>query len=90
MLWPKKIHTRNLITKKNFCDSKIPLPPPPPSITFLMGPYIFWECQISWSRDANRSHDVTIIIIIIIVVVVVSSESLGNDDVDGGENVAKM
>ena len=32
MLWPKKIHTRNLITKKNSCGSKIPLPP----ITFLM------------------------------------------------------
>ena len=29
----KKIHTRNLITKKNSCSSKIPLPPP---ITFLM------------------------------------------------------
>ena len=28
MLWPKKIHTRNLITKKNSCGSKIPLPPP--------------------------------------------------------------
>ena len=28
----KKIHTRNLITKKNSCGSKIPLPP----ITFLM------------------------------------------------------
>ena len=26
MLWPKKIHTRNLITKKNSCGSKIPLP----------------------------------------------------------------
>ena len=24
----KKIHTRNLITKKNSCGSKIPLPPP--------------------------------------------------------------
>ena len=24
MLWPKKIHTRNLITKKNSCGSKIP------------------------------------------------------------------
>ena len=24
----KKIHTRNLITKKNSCSSKIPLPPP--------------------------------------------------------------
>ena len=30
----KKIHTRNLITKKNSCGSKIPVPPPP--ITFLM------------------------------------------------------
>ena len=27
MLWPKKIHTRNLITKKNSCGSKIPHPP---------------------------------------------------------------
>ena len=28
MPWPKKkIHTRNLITKKNYCGSKIPLPP---------------------------------------------------------------
>ena len=26
----KKIHTRNLITKRNSCGSKIPLPPPPP------------------------------------------------------------
>ena len=30
----QKIHTRNLITKKNSCGSKIALPPPP--ITFLM------------------------------------------------------
>ena len=30
MLWPKKtIHTRNLITKKNSCGSKIPPAPPP-------------------------------------------------------------
>ena len=28
MLWPKKIHTRNLISKKNSCSSKIPQPPP--------------------------------------------------------------
>ena len=27
MLWPKKIHTRNVITKKNSCGLKIPLPP---------------------------------------------------------------
>ena len=30
----KKIHTRNLMRKKNSCGSKIPLSPPP--ITFLM------------------------------------------------------
>ena len=30
----KKVHARNLITKKNSCDSKIP--PPPYTITFLM------------------------------------------------------
>ena len=28
MLWPKKIHTRNLISKKNSCSSKIPQPSP--------------------------------------------------------------
>ena len=28
MLWPKKIHIRNLITEKNSCSSKIPLPLP--------------------------------------------------------------
>ena len=32
----KNIHTRNLITIKNSCGSKIPLSPPPPPITFLM------------------------------------------------------
>ena len=41
MLWPKKILTRNLMTKKNSWGSKIPLPSPPPPpthtpITFLM------------------------------------------------------
>ena len=35
MLWPKKIHTRNLITKKIPAAQKFP-PPPPPLITFLM------------------------------------------------------
>ena len=30
MLWPKKNHTRYLITKKNSCGSKIPQPSPPP------------------------------------------------------------
>ena len=40
MLWrPKKIHTRNLITKKNSCGSKIPLPSlPPPPHKFSNGP----------------------------------------------------
>ena len=28
MLWPKKNHTRNLITKENSYGSKIPQPPP--------------------------------------------------------------
>ena len=29
MLWPKKMHTRNLIRKKHSCGSKIAHPPPP-------------------------------------------------------------
>ena len=33
---PQKIHTRNLITKKNSCGSKIPHPSPPLPTTFLM------------------------------------------------------
>ena len=28
MLWPKKIHIRDLITKKNSCGSQIPHPRP--------------------------------------------------------------
>ena len=41
MLWPKKMHTRNLIRKKNSCGSKSPLPlslPPPPPHNFSNGP----------------------------------------------------
>ena len=34
MLWPKKIHTRNLITKKIPAARKFPSPPP--LMTFLM------------------------------------------------------
>ena len=34
MLWPKKIHARNLITKKIPAARKFPTPPPP--INFLM------------------------------------------------------
>ena len=36
MQGPEKIHTRNLITKKNSRGSKIPLPPP----NFSNGPYL--------------------------------------------------
>ena len=38
MLWPKKIHIRNLITKKNSCGSKIPHPPSPHN--FSNGPFL--------------------------------------------------
>ena len=34
----KKIHTRNLITKKNSCGPKIPLPPPFPLHNLSNGP----------------------------------------------------
>ena len=36
MLWPKKICTRNLVTKKNSFGSKIP--PPTPAHNFSNGP----------------------------------------------------
>ena len=41
MLWPKKIHTRNFVTKKKSRSSKTPLSPPPP-ITFLMVRPLIW------------------------------------------------
>ena len=58
----KKIHTRNLITKKNSCGSKIPLPPPP--ITFLMVRPL-WEivasspfpCPSRLCRSLERSRE---------------------------------
>ena len=40
MLWPKKIHTRNFVTKKNPAARKLPSPPPP--ITFLMVRPLIW------------------------------------------------
>ena len=43
MLWPKKIHTRNLITKKNSWGSKTPLPP---SYNFSNGPSLTRKRQI--------------------------------------------
>ena len=55
MQGPEKIQTRNLITKKNSCGSKIPLPPP---ITFLM------------VRPLLLLLFIIIIIIIIIIVVI--------------------
>ena len=56
----KKIHTRNLITKKNSCSSKIPLPP----ITFLMvRPLARTKgllCFIAgWTYDINHSSFTT-------------------------------
>ena len=41
-LWPKKIHSRNLITKKKFLrleNSPLPPPPPPPH-NFFTGPSV--------------------------------------------------
>ena len=40
MLWPKKIHTRNFVTKKNSRRSKTSLSPTP--ITFLMVRPLIW------------------------------------------------
>ena len=37
MVVPKKIRTRNLKTKKNFCGSKFHLPPPPPTPPITKG-----------------------------------------------------
>ena len=37
MLWPKKIHTRNLITKKTPVARKFPSPP-----NFSDGPFLNW------------------------------------------------
>ena len=49
----KKIHTRNLITKKNSCDSKIPLP----RKTFLMvRPLIAVNRQKLQNLTVNRQN----------------------------------
>ena len=48
----KKIHTRNLITKKNSCGSKIPLPP----YNFSNGPSL---CYPSLNYFRHRSFDQT-------------------------------
>ena len=52
MLWPKKIHTRNSVTKKNSCGSKIPLPPhnisSGPSLnSFIMDPCCITERDVT-------------------------------------------
>ena len=46
MLFAKKIHTRNLITKKNSCRSKIP---PPPFHNFSNGPSLIAR---AWNSGA--------------------------------------
>ena len=48
----KKIHTKNLITKKNSCGSKIP--PPPPPHNFSNGP--------SLTKDGKAAEDTSIAI----------------------------
>ena len=54
MLWPKKIHTRNLITKKNSCGSKIPLPPPH---NFSNGPSLIdYPPEINGDFGVINSH----------------------------------
>ena len=52
MLWPKKIHTRNSITKKNSCRSKIPLPRP---TTFLMVRPLSYEFKLSVQRSNHKA-----------------------------------
>ena len=64
MLWPKKIHARNLVTKKYSCGSKIPFPRPPHN--FSNGPSLT-ECgrqrsevkKLSLHRCALRKFHVT-------------------------------
>ena len=52
----KKIHTRNLMTKKNSCGSKILLPPPPPRITFLMVRPTRFTPMVNTYSNFNTSH----------------------------------
>ena len=49
MLWPKKDHTRNLITKKNTCGSKIPHP------ALSNGPS-FSDGEVDLEADSFFSH----------------------------------
>ena len=48
-----KINAKNLITKKNSCSSKIPLPPPH---NFSNGPSLTWYCT-DISTDRSPSFD---------------------------------
>ena len=49
----KKIHTGNLITKKNSCGSKIPPPPTTPN-NFSNGPSLNEPMNPSWTRIHHR------------------------------------
>ena len=56
----KKIHTRNLITKKNSCCSKIPLPP----ITFLMvRPLCYITCVMLYNICYVMSRYITYVML---------------------------
>ena len=48
----KKIHTRNLMTKKNSCGSKIPLPP----ITFLIPWRRWWLWLFTSDSSGHKLH----------------------------------
>ena len=65
----KKFHSRNLMTKKNSCGLKIPHPPSPPPITFLMvrpyreisiiGKNCVWKKVCNKGKSRNTSTKVT-------------------------------
>ena len=51
----KKIHTKHLITKKNSCGSKIPLPPSPNN--FSNGPSLMGLQQGAHQRLNSKEHN---------------------------------
>ena len=53
ILWPKKNSYEKFDNEKNFCGSKIPLPPPPHPITFLV-PKAHVHDEIFWSLTLIR------------------------------------
>ena len=56
MLWPKKIHTRNLITKKIPAARKFPTPPPPPLHKFFNGPSLRTQKGVPGVPSGERGN----------------------------------